>query len=255
MGTDPLSQEAIEAIFKGQAPQGSAHPEFAKIAHLVASAQSAPTSAELSGEHMTVAAFMANQVPVSTTGGKSKVLKLLSAKAAAVAAAVVLTGGAAAAFTGSLVSFHGSRPTTTPVTTQVVTQTDNGTPVTSSTVIPNENQGMASGHSLYGLCTAYAAQQNHASTTTTSSTPTGGTTLNAFAQLQALATAEHFSSVSALCANYQTPMKGSSSGSGKASTPGVTAPGMTVVTGGHKPSSIPPAGAGAASSMGGSRHS
>ncbi len=191
---DPISHEMIEELLKGSSSPQSLPPELAKVAHLMATAQAPATGGELAGSHMAVEAFMAAKLSTIPTGGKEKVLsKFLSAKAAIAAAAIALTGGAAAA-TGALVSSHHAVTTPDIATvnsgTQSNTTTKTTSPLTTLTTIANENQGMISGHSLFGLCTAYlASTKASAATGAQSSTSSGTSTSMAFAQLALLASA------------------------------------------------------------------
>ena len=212
---DPISQETIEELLRGNSSPQALSPELAKVAHLMQIAQAPATSSELAGSHAAVGAFMAaSQYPIPN-GGKEKVLsKFLSAKAAIAAAAIALTGGAAV--TGALVSAH--QPTSTPNVATVNSSTQGDSSSTSSTstlvTVPGENQGMISGHSLFGLCTAYLAQTKSA---TSSTVAASGST--AFTQLATVATANGYTSTGNFCTwvlkNYA---PGTLSGHGKGSS-------------------------------------
>ncbi len=217
---DPISQETVEELLRGNSSPQALSPELAKVAHLMQIAQAPATSNELAGSHSAVEAFMAaGQYPIST-GGKEKVLsKFLSAKAAIAAAAIALTGGAAV--TGALVSSN--RPASIPNVATVNPSTQGDSPLTNSgststlATVVGENQGMVSGHSLFGLCTAYFATTK---SSTGSSVPSSGST--AFTQLASVAaanyTATNTSSVAGFCTwvlkNYP---PGTLSGHGKGS--------------------------------------
>ncbi len=231
---DPISQEIIEAFLDGKITGHGIPQELQHVAQLMQKAQLPATKAELEGEHFAVQAFQTANGSALHPGGKSKVLsKLLSTKAATAAVAVALTGGGAAAATGLIpVSFHhgiptlGTQVTTTSTTSSASTTsttvldststTQAGPTSTSSTLIPNENQGMASGHSLFGLCTAYAHITTSGTTQDATNTSTSVTSLSstsstvaalsstAFSQLQALATAQNMT-VAQLCATTSNP--------------------------------------------------
>lgn len=220
---DPLNQEIVEAFLNGTLPSDGFPHELVKVADLLHKVQGPATMQELTGENMVIQAFKASTLPTSSSGRSPKVLsKLLSTKAAAAAIAVALTGGGAAAVTGLIpVSFHHGLPSFTaqPTTTSPSTttqETSSSVASTTSTLIPGENQGMASGKSLFGLCTAYSnvtglhGSQATATTQATSldsattSTSSPALASTAFTQLQALAVAKG-TTVAALCSTISNP--------------------------------------------------
>lgn len=258
MNDGPISPEQFELLLKGKLDPSQLSGPAKHIAELINVAKSPATEAELANQAGMVADFKAAMMQGSITNlepeRKRRMLsKLLTAKIAGAAlAATALSGTAVAAFNGDLpssvqASLSGSL---SKVGISIPSATTSGSSASSDITLPKASvsgsatavagskngltngadQGLASGNSLFGLCTAYLSSTDASSSststtgasTTTSSTTTSTTSATsgsstspvsgslALQRLQALAQSKG-ESVTKLCGTAAHPSSQSSS--------------------------------------------
>lgn len=201
-----LTEEQLEKILQGKIDPQSADGAMAYVANLISAAKASPTEEELSQEASILMRFREVQSGGSISEiepeRKRRLLsKLLTAKVIGAAlATTALSGTAVAAYDGVLPSSvqntissglsavgvtvpSSSSTSQSKIQLADTQQTTTTLPSASQKGISNGgiDQGLASGESLFGLCTAYANSSSTSSTsssdgTTTTTVPSSTTT-------------------------------------------------------------------------------
>lgn len=148
-----VGDPALDSLLEGKPPAGNTSPGLLTAAAVITALNSAPAASELAAEAGALATFR-GAAGMSRKPARSRLWRLpllgslLTAKlgSAIAVAAVTLGGGAvAAAYTGAL-----------PDSIQQVAHNTIGAPAARPTPTATPRGPDATGHSAYGLCTAYA---------------------------------------------------------------------------------------------------